>query len=83
MLTLVLVDALDLDIEHPVGVQLDPGHRVDVPGQARLVVALHVAPFEAEGGVVDEGLQPAQALQVGQPAVTDGAVQQLAEPGVG
>ncbi len=83
VLALVLVDALDLDVEHPVRVQLDTGHRVDVLGQARFVGALDVAPLLPEGGIVDELLQPAQPLQIGQPAVTDGAVQQLAQPGVG
>ena len=82
MLALVLVDALDLDVEHPVRVQLDARRRADVLGQARLVAALDVAPLRAEGGVLDERLQPAQARQVGQPAVTDGAVQQLRSPGL-
>jgi hypothetical protein len=74
---------LNLDVEHPVRVQLYARHRADVGSQARLVAAFHVAPLLTEGGIVDERLQSAQAPQIGQPAVVDLAVQQLPKARIG
>ena len=82
MLALVLVDALDLNVEQPVRVQLDARRRVDVLSETRLVAALHVAPLLTERRIVDERLQPTQATHIGQPAITDCAVQQLRSPGL-
>ena len=83
VLALVLVDPLDLNVEQPVGVQLDAGRRADVVGEPRLVGTLDLSPLAAERGVVDERLEPAQPVQVGQPAVADRVVEQLAQAGVG
>ncbi len=83
VLALVLVDALDLDVEHPGVVQFDAGGGVDELGEATLVGALDLSPPRPERRVLDEVLQPAQLLEVGQPAVADGLVEQCAQARVG
>ena len=83
VLALVLVDSLDLHVEHPRRVQLDPRCRVHVLGQAGLVGALDVPPALPERRIVDERLQAPQPAQIGDPAGTDGVVEQLTQARVG
>ena len=83
VLALVLMDPLDLDVEHPHRVEFDAGGRVHVLREPGLVGALDFPPALPERGVVGVGLQPAQPAQVGQPAVADRLVEQPAQARVG
>ena len=67
MLALVFVDALDLDVEQPGGIELNAGMRADVGGEALLVGQLDRAPVAAERGVIGMRLELAQRSQVRQP----------------
>ena len=58
VLTLVLVEVLDLDIEQRFGIHRDPGLLPDEPGQPRLVVLLDPAPAGLEFGIVGQPFQP-------------------------
>ena len=83
VLALVLVNALDLNVEHPVRVELDARLRRDQVRQPGLVLPLDRAPALLEGRIVGVSLQTAQLLQVHQPAFADGLVEQGAQTGVG
>ena len=82
VLAFVLVDPLDLNVEHPGRIQLDVGRRVQVFREPCLVGALDVSPSLAELGVIDERLQPAQPVQLHQPAVADRLVESVRSPGL-
>src|ERR1700712_6063436 len=83
MLALVLVNTLDLDVEDPFRVQFDTGGLADEPGEAGFVVSFDVAPLLTEGRIVNELLEAAQPIEIGQPALTDSAVQQFPQPRIG
>ncbi len=78
VLALVLVNTLDLDIEHPIRVQFDARRRLDVVGQPSLVPPLHSTPTLLESGVIGQRFQPSQSLQVDHPVAADGVVEQRA-----
>ena len=83
VLTLVLVDAFDLHVEHGLGITLQ---LVLVPrafGQGALVVELDLVPLFDEAGIVDEFLQFAQLGEVGDPLVPDGFGDERAQAGIG
>jgi hypothetical protein len=83
VLALVLVDPLHLNVEQPVGIQLDAGCRADEVASRALLARLTARHLAVEGGVVRVGLQPAKLIQVRQPAVTDRVVEQLPQARVG
>ena len=70
-LALVLVHALDLDVEERIDVDLDIQFALDEFGQADLVLALHGHDALLEPAVVGEGLQLFELAQVGDPAGAD------------
>jgi hypothetical protein len=61
MLALVLVDALHLDVEEPVGVDLDAGRRGHVGCEAFLAPALHLPPAAPEGPLLSWSAKPRSA----------------------
>ena len=63
MLALVLMDALDLDVEQPVGIELDTGICADVSGEALLVGTLNGAPVAQEGSILDMGFELANSVK--------------------
>ena len=81
-LALVLVDALDLDVEEGIDIEADAAFFFDEIGQALLVGALDFAPFLVESLVVGKGLELAHLRQVGDPVLADALIQGLAEQGV-
>ena len=83
VLPLVLVNALDLHVEHPVRIEVDAGFGGDVVRQARLVLPLDRPPAPAEFRVIGQGFERPQLGQVDHPAVADRLVEQCAQSGVG
>ena len=83
VLALVLVDPLDLDVEHPGVVQFDTGGGVHELGEPPLVGPLDLSPALPERRILDVVLQPAQLVEIGQPAVADGVVEQRPQSRVG
>ena len=71
VLALVLVDALDLDVEERRRVDRDAGALADAARERLLVGALDRAPSVLEGGVVGERLERAKPRQIGHPALAD------------
>ena len=82
-LTLVLVQALDHDVEQVAVRQFDAVAGLQQCGQATLVPGLGLAELVRELGVVGVGLELAEALQVGDPAVADGVVDEPGQLAVG
>ena len=82
-LALVFVEALDLDVEERVGVDIDAEALADVVGEGLLVTALGVAEGADEGGVGGEVLKAAELREVADPAVADGAGDERGEARVG
>ncbi len=64
VLALVLVDALDLHVEHGVGQQLDAVRVLRVSRQGLFVGPLDLTPSFAELAVVAPGLELTQAVEV-------------------
>ena len=83
VLALVLVNALDLHVEHPVGIQCDSGVGRDVVRQPCLVLSLDGSPPLTERGVVGQWCQGAQLGQVDHPARADRLVEECAQTGIG
>ena len=81
-LALVLVQALGLGVEDALGGHLDALVAVHVAGQAQLVVELDLGELLLEGRVVREGLEGLDLAHVLAPAVADGLVDQVRQPGV-
>ena len=66
-LALVLVQPLDLDVEHRLGVDLVAERRLDVVREALLVALLDRGPLLAEGGVLREREELLQHEEVLEP----------------
>jgi hypothetical protein len=72
MLALVFVQALDLDVEHHVGIERQPMLGCAHPiGEVGLVGALGLGIGGEEAGVVDMRLQLRQLLQIADPVLAD------------
>jgi hypothetical protein len=72
VLSLVLVDALDLHVEHGRGVDVAPVHLREPLGERHLVVVLHRAETLDEPGVARERAQPLEPIELAQPPVAHG-----------
>jgi hypothetical protein len=79
VLTLVLVDPLDLDVEQRGRVDHHPGPVAYLLRQPPLVVGLDPDPPLLEAGLVREADQPLQPGQVLGPALADGLVEEPAQ----
>ena len=82
-LALVLVDALDLDIEHRGRIEHHAGVMLNHIGQALLVGQANSPPALLEGRIVSQRLELRQALQIGLPAVADRLGEQVSQLRVG
>ncbi|MBS1239064.1 MAG: hypothetical protein H6R38_382, partial [Deltaproteobacteria bacterium] len=82
-LALVFVDTLDLHVENGLGVQPFAGQLEGELGQAPLVAALDLAPFAAEVGILGEGFDLAQFMEVLHPVAADAPADQVGQPRVG
>ena len=82
VLSLVLMDALDLDVEQGVGIDHRPCAILDDFGQAKLVAPLHAAPTLAELRIARARLQPAQRIELGRPGVAELFGDQFGESGI-
>ena len=82
-LALVLVEALDLDVEDGVGGNLEAKGVEDGVGEDFLVGALDFGEALEEGFVVDLGFELGELAEVGDPAVADGLGDEGGEAGVG
>ena len=76
-LPLVLMEPLDLDVEHGFGVHGDAGAALQPLGQPVLVAVFGLCEPPAEGGVVGQRLEIPQALQVAHPPLADGLGQEV------
>ena len=83
VLTLVFVYALDLNVEHPIRVEIDAGPGFDVVGQPGLVLPLDGDPALLERRVIGVAFQATQFLQIYHPALADGLVEKFAKTWVG
>ena len=83
VLALVLVDALDLHIEDGIRVDGHAGALADERGQRALVGALDLAPLGAKVRVLGQRLEPAQLARDLDPAVADGARDELRQARIG
>jgi hypothetical protein len=81
-LALVLVQALDLRVEHAGRVEVDVQELLHPLGQEALVGELHRAPLRPELRVLGEGLDRAQLVEVPDPAAPDPARDQVGQPPV-
>jgi len=70
-LTLVLVNALHLYVEHHVGRDTQLGLLFQVGGEALLVCSLHVTPVRLEVRVVRVFADSLEFLQIGLPLISD------------
>ena len=82
VLALVLVDALDLDVEHRVGIHGDAGPAPDDVRESCLRRALHPLPVFAESGVLRERLERPEPAVIAGPRVADPPRRELREPRV-
>ena len=83
-LPLVLVDALDLHVEHRIRIDNHASKVLDNAGQLEFVLAFHFFKGLAEVGIVDESLQVTQPVQVGDPLVfVQGGADEIGQPGIG
>ena len=76
MLTFVLVQAFDLDIENRIWVDLNPGARFHERRQANFVLQLNRAVLFAEFRVVSVFFQVDELVQIVGPLFLQGLVQQ-------
>ena len=81
-LALVGVDSLDVHVEERVGVDVDAHGVLNEAGELDLVGPLDVEKLPLKGRVAGVRLQPAQRLEVREPAPSHPAVDQLGELGV-
>ena len=77
------MEALNLDVEDHVGVELDAGGLLDVGGQALLVLLLGLVHGLQEARVGLEGLELLELVGVVEPALADGLGDELGVGGVG
>ena len=80
MLTLVLVNALDLNVEKRIRIRADPGAFFEELGQPLFVLVFDAALFALKILLLGKRFQAAQFFQMGDPAVTNIAGNQIAEP---
>ena len=80
MLTLVLVNALDLNVEKRIRIRADPGAFFEELGQPLLVLVFDAALFALKILLLGKRFQAAQFFQMGDPAVANIAGNQIAEP---
>ncbi len=83
VLPLVFVDALDLDVEHRVGIEADTGGRLDPVRQLDLVGPLGRRETVEEPCVLDMSFQVCELVEVSLPAWADRVLDQSRQPGVG
>ncbi len=81
-LALVFVNALDMDVEHGLPIDLDAQVLVDEGGQALFVVLLDGAEGAAEGSVVRQRGKALQLVQIGDPVLADVFADQCRQPGI-
>ncbi len=83
MLTLVLVNTLDLNVEHRVEIRLDLHELQSLLRSNPLTCGLDGPPLRLKIAVIREPLQPAQLVQIGYPRLADVVGDQLRELRVG
>lgn len=81
-LALVLVDALDLGVEHRRAGHRHAQLRLHVPREPPLVLQLALAPALLEAGVLGELADGGDELQVAEEVLVDRLAQQLRQRGV-
>jgi hypothetical protein len=82
VLALVFVDALDLDVEHRVGVGRETMRGGKPVRQPRLVRALHAGVAVEEARIVEMGFQLRQLFGITHPVVADGVGDEGREAGI-
>ena len=79
VLALVLVDALDEDVEEGVGIDGDRERVVNVGGEAFLVVVLDGAPLRGEVRIFNQRLELAELFEIVNPALSEARGQQASQ----
>ena len=79
MLALVLVDALDLDVEQRIGIDDDARAFMNPPREPLFVEPLDAAPAFAKRGVAGMRLEGFEAREIGDPALAERLVEQCRE----
>ena len=82
-LALVFVDALHLDVEQGIRVEVDTAVLLHQGRQAHLVGPLHLVPALSEGRLAGMPGQAAQLVEMSHPGLADGLVDQLAQAWIG
>jgi hypothetical protein len=71
VLSLVLVDSLDLSIEQGIGIESDSALLSNVARESNLDISLDLTPFRAEGGIVGVWFELVEEFKILDPTISN------------